>query len=378
MRHLTASVPFFLAFTSLLDAQPAAAVPLVPPQVVQNASQSLALVLAGRPQSSSPVLLGPAIVVREDGVLLTSYHVVRDADSLQVRLNNGDVFNDAQLLGVDASRDVAAIKIGAVGLHTLPLAELAQARLGTPVVVIAHISGPSWNASLGQISAYRSEPAAAAPASLDALQFTPPLPRTSSGGVLLDRQGQALAFITSAQSPNAAVPIEKVINLAGAAPSRKFANGRTLVVPGAILASAQVVNQPQAVATPDAPEKSDALSSSADRDGLLRSVKTMYVDARGAKYFGSDQMKAALGKNKDFRNLNLRIVDDPKLADAVFVVGYTFAWDFPFELKHQNTSIVLVSGKGYGPFSGPLGAANVASEFVKAMKPYRSPAKDQK
>jgi hypothetical protein len=104
----------------------------------------------------------------------------------------------------------------------------------------------------------------------------------------------------------------------------------------------------------------------------------MYVDARGAKYFGSDQMKAALGKNKDFRNLNLRIVDDPKLADTVLVVGYTFAWDFPFELKHQNTSIVLMSGKGYGPFSGPLGAASVAREFVKAFKAYRSPAKAAK
>jgi S1-C subfamily serine protease len=273
MRHLTASVPFLLAFTSLLDAQLPTAVPAIPPQVVQNASQSLALVLAGRTRVSSPVLVGPAIVAREDGVLLTPYHVLKDADSLQVRLNNGDVFNDAQLLGVDAQRDVAAIKIGAVGLHPLTLGDLAQARLGTPVVVIAHTSGPSWNASIGQISAYRSaEPAANG--SLDVLQFTPSLPRTSSGGVLLDRQGQAFALITSAQTPSAAVPLEKVLNLADGAPSRKFANGRTLIVPGAILTSAQVVNQPQTVATPDAPEKSDALSSSADRDALLRSVKT--------------------------------------------------------------------------------------------------------
>jgi len=65
-------------------------------------------------------------------------------------------------------------------------------------------------------------------------------------------------------------------------------------------------------------------------------------------------------------------VDDRKVADTVLEVGYTFAWDFPFELKHQNTTIVLLSGKGVGPFSGVAGAANVASEFVKIAKPYRA------
>jgi hypothetical protein len=32
---------------------------------------------------------------------------------------------------------------------------------------------------------------------------------------------------------------------------------------------------------------------------------------------------------------------------------------------------VLLAGKGEGPFSGPLGAADVAWEFVDKMKGYR-------
>ena len=94
----------------------------------------------------------------------------------------------------------------------------------------------------------------------------------------------------------------------------------------------------------------------------------MYVDARRAQYFGSDQLIAALGRNKDFAKLNIRIVEDRKVADMRPEVGYTFAWDFPFDLKHQNTTIVLLSGKGVGPFSGVAGAASVASEFVKLAK----------
>ena len=52
-------------------------------------------------------------------------------------------------------------------------------------------------------------------------------------------------------------------------------------------------------------------------------------------------------------------------------MNYTFAWDYPFALRHQNTSVVLLSGKGVGPFSGPAGAISVAGELAKVLRPYR-------
>jgi hypothetical protein len=119
-------------------------------------------------------------------------------------------------------------------------------------------------------------------------------------------------------------------------------------------------------------EKSELLSTSKNPDDILRTFKTIFVDASKAVYFKTPQMKAALGDNKDFRALNLSIVDDQAVADAVLEVNHTFAWDYPFSLRHQNTSVVLVSGKGNGPFSGPLGARSVASELVKQLKPYRA------
>lgn len=130
--------------------------------------------------------------------------------------------------------------------------------------------------------------------------------------------------------------------------------------------------EPQEFAHPDAPDQSELLKNSKDPDFILKNFHTMWVDAREAQYFGSDQMKAALGRNKEFRELNIRIVDDPHVADVLLKVGYTFAWEYPFQLKHQNTTMVLVAGKGLGPFSGPLGAADVAREFVKAVKSARA------
>ena len=128
-------------------------------------------------------------------------------------------------------------------------------------------------------------------------------------------------------------------------------------------------------ANPEAPDQSDLLKNSKDRDYILRNFRTMYVDAREARYFGSRQLKAALGKNKDFWKLNVRMVDDPRVADVILKVSYTFAWDFPFELAHRNTTIVLLSGKGEGPFSGPLGAADVARNLVNLAKPWREEKK---
>jgi len=129
-----------------------------------------------------------------------------------------------------------------------------------------------------------------------------------------------------------------------------------------------------------APEKSELLATSKDPDFILRNFKTVMVVASRAKYFGSDDMKAALGRNKDFRELKIPVsmVDDASVADTVLDVDYTFAWDFPFTLKHQNTSLVLISGKGSGPFSGPAGAASVARELAKRLKPYRTPVPEPK
>ena len=131
--------------------------------------------------------------------------------------------------------------------------------------------------------------------------------------------------------------------------------------------------EPQQDATPDAPEKSELLKNAKDPDFILRNFKTMWVDARDAQYFGTTQLKAQLARNPGFAALNIRMVDDPKVADVILTVGYTFAWDYPFQVKHQNTTTVLLAGKGEGPFSGILGAADVAEEFVRIARPYRTP-----
>jgi hypothetical protein len=131
-------------------------------------------------------------------------------------------------------------------------------------------------------------------------------------------------------------------------------------------------------ATPEAPDQSDRLKNSKDPDFILRNFRTMYVETRNIDFFRADQMKAALRSNPDFSKLHINIVEDRSVADVVLTISYTFAWDYPFVLRHQNTTLVLLAGKGEGPFSGPLGAADVARVFVNLAEPWRSePAKNK-
>ncbi len=134
----------------------------------------------------------------------------------------------------------------------------------------------------------------------------------------------------------------------------------------------------QPYATPDAPEKSDLLKNSKDKEFILHNFKTMYVATKDIDFFGRDDMKAALHRNGDFEKLNITIVDDPRVADVVLEVSYTFAWDYPFELRHQNSTFVLLAGTGEGPFSGLAGAADVARVFANLTKPYRVAPKEKK
>ena len=122
----------------------------------------------------------------------------------------------------------------------------------------------------------------------------------------------------------------------------------------------------------NAPEKSERLATSKDKEFILRNFKTMWIDAYSARFFETPQMEAALGEDKDFQSLGIVLVADQRVADVVLEVSYTFAWDYPFTLKHQNSSIVLLSGKGTGPFSGPLGAQSVAAQLAKMLKNYRA------
>lgn len=198
----------------------------------------------------------------------------------------------------------------------------------------------------------------------------------------MDAQGRALGLVLGSvaggQNLNFAVPIENVLGLTDAPVAQTFGSGAALQLPAestTVKAPKPVQPQPAEPAKAAPPSEDLARSEllrSKDPDFILRNFRTMYVDTRKAQFFGNRQMQGALARNKDFAAMHFSMIDDPGLADVILEVGYTFAWDFPFTLKHQNTGIILLAGKGVAPFSGPAGAASVAKQLIKLLRPYRT------
>jgi S1-C subfamily serine protease len=373
-----------------------APVPAVPgpAEIVDKASPAVAMVLAAQSPGDTTAAVGAALVIYQDGDLLTPYHLIQNASAVQVRLKSGEVFDRVQLLGVDPRRDIAAIRITSSGLPVVPIARGATPSPGDPVESIFHPAAQAWSFSTGVVTGFRlADEVPGAGTGFRVIQFTAPAGSGLSGGVLFDAAGRALGLITGprsgGQNVNLAVPIENVLGLADTPPTKTFSSGALLTppTPGALPAAVPASTPVQSPAVPATSPAQTATSASdkptptgtpKDPDAILRSFKTMYVDAHGANYFGSDELKTSLAHNKDFASLGIHFVDEPKNADTILEVGYIALWDFPFELKQRDTSVVLLIGKGYGPLSGRAGAASVASQFIKLAKPYRTAPVEEK
>jgi serine protease Do len=106
------------------------------------------------PRENSARSLGSGILISKDGEVLTSYHVVRSADVIKVRLSDQSEY-EARLIGKDVKTDLALIKIRRSG-GALPFARLGssgQLDVGDWVMAIGNPFGLEHTVTAGIVSA---------------------------------------------------------------------------------------------------------------------------------------------------------------------------------------------------------------------------------
>ncbi|MFZ5467546.1 MAG: DegQ family serine endoprotease [Pseudomonadota bacterium] len=96
--------------------------------------------------------LGSGFVIEANGVILTNAHVVKDAESINVRLQDKREF-PAKVLGLDERTDVAVLKIEASGLPTVRLGDSDRLQVGEWVLAIGSPFGLDFTATQGIVSA---------------------------------------------------------------------------------------------------------------------------------------------------------------------------------------------------------------------------------
>ena len=140
---------------------------------------------------------GSGVLIRQDGYIVTSEHVVRDVDDgeMEISLSDGRTFSDVEIVGTDTLTDLAVIKINDSGTSNLPYLEWAdsdEAQVGDHVLAAGNPLDFTNSVSQGIISAkHRTIKKAALE---DLLQTTAMINPGNSGGALVDLDGKLVGI----------------------------------------------------------------------------------------------------------------------------------------------------------------------------------------
>ncbi|MDK9718279.1 MAG: trypsin-like peptidase domain-containing protein [Trichlorobacter sp.] len=96
--------------------------------------------------------LGSGFIISRDGFIVTNEHVVRDAESIRVKLSNDKVY-EARVVGGDPKTDIAVIKIDATDLPVAVLGDSDRIEVGQWAIAIGNPFGLERSMTVGIISA---------------------------------------------------------------------------------------------------------------------------------------------------------------------------------------------------------------------------------
>lgn len=319
----------------------------------EKAIPSVVMVLAGKGDGLLSTF-GSGVIIRSDGIILTAYHIIKDATQIQIRLKNGEIYDRADLLAFDERRDVAAIKITATDL---PVASVSNedVLIGEKVFVISNPQSLNWTVADGLLSSMRlADEIPNAGKGFRVLQFSAPVSAGSSGGLLTDEKGQAIGLIVSSlisgQNLNFAIPLSSVKGLADTTDKiMSFGSGRSLELP-------QAVRPPTAI---------DIIET--DPEEILRNAKIFYVYSNSV-LISEKMMINALMKRPEFKEWKLAIVNVSKNADIMINVEHQlFTWDYRYTIYDRQTNVILMSGK-VTVWDGKIASKKFARKIIQRIK----------
>jgi putative serine protease PepD len=147
-------------------------------------------------QEGSSEASGTGFVIDTGGTIVTNAHVVGNATTAQVRLDDSTDTIDAQVLGKDLSSDLAVLRVDSsktAHLRPLTLADSDSVQVGDLAVAIGYPLGLDRTATAGIVSGVGRAIQAPNGFSIDkVIQTDAPINPGNSGGPLLDSAGRVI------------------------------------------------------------------------------------------------------------------------------------------------------------------------------------------
>ena len=117
-----------------------------------NDEYSPAVVIVVNQQNGELLSYGSGFNISKDGLIVTNYHVVKEADKIIVKFKNGDVFEGQHYSYVDEEKDFVIIKIPGFDLPTVKFGNSNKVEIGNEVIAIGNPKGAWHTVTKGIIS----------------------------------------------------------------------------------------------------------------------------------------------------------------------------------------------------------------------------------
>jgi S1-C subfamily serine protease len=150
------------------------------------------------PEAPSVRSEGSGFIVRPDGYIYTNYHVIEDADKIEVKLRDKRHFI-AKLVGADERTDIAVLKIEATGLPIVSMVDSDSVRVGQMCFAIGIPYNLDYSFCRGVVSAKGRGNLTSTPTKPmyeDYIQTDAFINPGNSGGPLFDIDGRVMGMNT--------------------------------------------------------------------------------------------------------------------------------------------------------------------------------------
>ena len=157
-----------------------------------------------------PLGQGSGFLIDAAGTIVTNHHVIKDAASARVYIQNQPSLPVTRIVAVDKQADLAIIKVDGKDLPFLKL-RVGLPKVGEKVYAIGSPRGLTNTLSDGLVSGLRRD------SGITEIQTSAPITHGSSGGPLLSSDGVVVGVTTKGRigggDLNFAVPAERVASL---------------------------------------------------------------------------------------------------------------------------------------------------------------------
>jgi len=179
-------------------------------KIYEKVDNSVVVILAYDKEGT--IYQGSGVVIDKKGLIVTNYHVCKDANRIEIK-HYGKEFKNVDIFLSDERKDILVLKISDNPLNPIELGNSNDLKPGQRVYAVGSPEGYENSISEGIISGFRTDEN-----NLKLIQMTTPITDGSSGGAILDSKGELIGLSVSGQHEGNlyfAIPVNDVCTLLG-------------------------------------------------------------------------------------------------------------------------------------------------------------------